>query len=142
MAKEKPRQPLLLDVNVLLALGWREHQAHAAVVARLHEAQPWATSAFVQLGIRLSSIGGIFHQPLSPERAASALQVLVTDALHSYLGGTLPPCDMQWSSISGAKQTTDHYLLRLAQANGARLLTFDQRLANAFAQAPLELLFI
>jgi predicted nucleic acid-binding protein len=48
---------LLLDVNVLLALAWPNHQFHAAA---LRELQPrrgrWATCALTQLGfIRLSS---------------------------------------------------------------------------------------
>jgi hypothetical protein len=134
-------QRLLLDVNVLLALGWSEHQAHAQVLTRLHDAQPWATCAIAQLGfIRISATPGIFHQPLSPERAAQALQALIADAQHSYIAEQHPPCAMPWSGVSGPKQTTDHYLLRLAQANGARLLTLDRRLANAFADAPVELI--
>jgi toxin-antitoxin system PIN domain toxin len=141
VAKPDSEQRLLLDVNVLLALGWAEHQAHSRVVARLHDAQPWATCAIVQLGfIRLSSTAGIFHQPLSPQRAAQALQTLVADTQHSYLSEQSPPCAMDWGDVSGPKQTTDRFLLGLAQAHGARLLTLDRRLSNAFTQAPLELL--
>ncbi len=47
---------LLLDVNVLLALAWPNHQFHAAAIAALSSRARWATCALTQLGfIRLSS---------------------------------------------------------------------------------------
>lgn len=132
---------LLLDVNVLLALGWKEHEAHSRVITRLDASQAWATCAIVQLGfIRLSGTAGIFHQPLSPERAAQALQVLVADHLHKFLDDSVVPCEVVWSAASGPKQTTDVYLLALAEKYGARLLTLDQRLARAFPNSALEIL--
>lgn len=133
--------PLLLDVNCLLALGWAEHQAHAQVVQRLHEQQTWRTCAIVQLGfIRLSSTPGLFHQALSPDRAAAALRVLVADRLHEFVPHAYAPVDLDWSAVSGPKQSTDTWLLGLAERSGSRFLTLDRRLANAFPRAALELL--
>lgn len=132
---------LLLDVNVLLALGWKEHEAHARVIARLHSKQAWATCATVQLGfIRLSATAGIFHQPLAPARAALALQALVADKLHQFLAESVVPCQLAWDAVLGPKQTTDVYLLGLAEKYRAQLLTLDQRLVRAFPNAALELL--
>jgi predicted nucleic acid-binding protein len=56
---------LLLDVNVLLAMAWPNHQFHLAVVRRL-ESRPnrWATCAITQLGfIRLSANQAVVGTP-------------------------------------------------------------------------------
>ncbi|CAN7736426.1 PIN domain-containing protein [Pseudorhodoferax sp. LjRoot39] len=136
------RQPaVLLDVNTLVALGWVEHEAHAAVVQRLDTAAAWATCAITQLGfVRISCTSGIFSRTLSPPQAHAALQALCADAEHAYLAEhpAVTACD--FSLLSGPRQTTDTYLLALAQHHGMRLLTLDKLLAQAFAGGPFELL--
>ncbi|GHC70529.1 ribonuclease VapC39 [Pseudorhodoferax aquiterrae] len=136
------RQPaVLLDMNTLVALGWVEHEAHAAVVQRLDAAAAWATCAITQLGfVRISSTSGIFSRTLSPPQAHAALQALCADAEHAYLAEhpAVTACD--FGRLTGPRQTTDAYLLALAQHHGMRLLTLDKRLAQAFAGGPFELL--
>jgi len=132
---------LLLDVNVLLALGWTEHEHHELVLKRLHAEQRWASSAITQLGfIRISSTPGIFSQALSPASAASVLAQLLADPLHAYLTERAPPVALDWQNVQGCKQTTDLFLLRLAAERNAKLLTMDRRLAASFPTAALELL--
>ena len=134
---------LLLDVNALLALGWAEHEAHAAVVKRLARAIPWATCPITQLGfVRISATSGIFSRTLSPPQAHSALTALCADKQHRFLAAHPSVTDADFSQLSGARQTTDAYLLALAQHHQMRLLTLDRRLANAFPGSGLELLAV
>ncbi len=134
---------LLLDVNALLALGWCEHQAHAAVVARLHDGQRWATCNITQLGfIRISSNPGVFHQPTEPAEAARFLATMTKDPLHLFIELTPAPTLVSWPNKSGYKQTTDIYLIELAKKSKATLLTFDLRLQRAFPNAAVETLVL
>ena len=134
---------LLLDVNALLALGWREHQAHAAVVARLHDGQRWATCNITQLGfIRISSNPGVFHQPTEPVEAARFLATLTQDPLHLFIELTPAPTVVPWPNKSGYKQTTDIYLIELAKKSNATLLTFDLRLQRAFPSSAVETIVV
>ena len=63
-------QPLLLDVNALLALAWPKHQFHDAILERLERrpAPRWATCALTQLGfVRLSSNPTIVERRDAPD---------------------------------------------------------------------------
>ena len=132
---------LLLDVNALLALGWAEHEAHAAVVKRLGRATPWATCPITQLGfVRLSATSGIFSRTLSPPQAHAALAALCADKHHHFLATHPSVTEADFSQLSGPRQTTDAYLLALAQHHRSRLLTLDRRLAQTFPASAVELL--
>lgn len=134
---------LLLDVNALLALGWHEHQAHTAVVERLHENQRWASCNITQLGfIRVSSNPGVFHQPTEPGDAARYLATLTQDPLHLFIEHTPAPTVMTWPTKSGYKQTTDIYLIELAEKSKATLLTLDLRLKRAFPKNDVEAIVV
>ena len=135
--------PVLLDVNTLLALGWVEHEAHAVVVKRLAQTGKWATCPITQLGfVRISATGGIFSRTLSPLQAHAALAALCADKQHRFIAEHPSVLDSDFSQLSGPRQTTDAYLLALAQHHRMRLLTLDRRLSNAFPDAALELLAV
>ena len=126
---------LLLDVNVLLAVAWPNHQFHAAAVAALSSQKRWATCALTQLGfIRLSSNPAAVGTAKSPHEAAGLLARLVADSSHTYLDSLPAPAADEWRDafgrIVGHRQVTDAYLLRLAAANHAVLVTFDHRLES------------
>lgn len=124
---------VLLDVNVLVALGWEQHEHHAAVLSRLHVDQAWATCAITQLGfIRISSIPGLFHVLLTPVQAADVLSGLLADSQHRVLPDIPAVSSVDWSQVSSAKHTTDAYLVALAKASNARLLTLDRQLAGKY----------
>lgn len=132
---------LLLDVNALLALGWAEHEAHDAVVECLGLATPWATCSITQLGfVRISATSGIFSRTLAPSQAHAVLATLCADPHHHFVATDLSVTEADFSQLSGPRQTTDAYLLALAQHHQMRLLTFDRRLAQAFPGPGLELL--
>ncbi|HLH20021.1 MAG TPA: TA system VapC family ribonuclease toxin [Bryobacteraceae bacterium] len=129
---------LLLDVNVLLAIAWPNHQFHAAVTATLASGNPWATCALRQLGfIRLSSNPAAVPAAKSPQAAADLLARLVADSLHVYLHELPAPASEGIRGVFGAllghRQITDAYLLALAAANDAVLVTFDRRLQSTGA---------
>ena len=131
---------LLLDVNVLLALAWPNHQFHWAATKRLARGKErWATCALTQLGfIRLSSNPAVVGVPKSPWEAASILALLTQDSRHVYWDSLPSPATRMFTEslqlILGSKQVIDSYLLTLAVRSHATLLTFDFRLAS-FAQA-------
>jgi len=125
----------LLDVNVLLALAWPNHQFHRAARQRLESSGArWATCALTQLGfIRLSSNPSVVGVVKSPSESARLLSAMVSDARHVYLNSLPEPASAQvvgaFRSLLGGRQVTDAYLLYLAGQNRATLLTFDSRLA-------------
>ena len=127
------RRPLLLDVNALMALAWPNHQFHRAVVARLERQPPprWATCALTQLGfVRLSSNPAIVGVRRAPSQAVDLLTELVRDRRHRYLETCppLPSVAARFQRLLGHQQVTDVYLIAVAAANDAVLLTLDRRL--------------
>src|SRR5689334_5380849 len=115
---------LLLDVNVLLAIAWPNHQFHRAAIAALSSQRRWATCALTQLGfIRLSSNPSVVATARSPHEAAGLLAQLVADSLHIYVDSLPAPVSEGWqdafATVLGHQQVTDAYLLRLAAANHA-----------------------
>ena len=145
--KRASSELLLLDVNVLLAIAWPNHQFHAAATQRLEATHSrWATCALTQLGfIRLSSNPAVVTAAKSPAEAAALLAVLVSDDRHEYLAALPSPVEGETRSIFekllGPVQVTDAYLLGLARRNNAILVTFDARLKElARSAAEVEIL--
>jgi uncharacterized protein len=134
MASSEAR-PLLLDVNVLLALAWPNHQFHGAVVRRLDRrpSPEWATCLLTQLGfVRLSSNPAIVGVTKTPGQALELLSRLIADGHHLYLDKlpSLVSVENSFRTLLGHQQVTDAYLVAIAEANDATLLTLDQRLAG------------
>src|SRR6185369_5906821 len=120
---------------VLLAITWPNHQFHATAIAALASQNRWATCALTQLGfIRLSSNPAAVATAKSPREAAGLLAHLVADPLHVYLKSLPAPASAIWrdafTALLGHQQVTDAYLLKLAIANNAVLVTFDRRLVS------------
>lgn len=125
---------LLLDVNVLLALAWPNHQFHAVATGRLESSKErWATCALTELGfLRLSTNPAVVGSAVSPSEAAALLAKMVSDTTHIYLGEIPSPENREnlgdIDRLMGPKQLTDLYLLRVAGNSSARFPTFDTRL--------------
>lgn len=133
--KKASSELLFLDVNVLLAIAWPTHQFHAAATSALSNGKRWATCALTQLGfIRLSSNPAVVGSAKSPLEAASLLARLVDDAFHIYIDSLPAPACEDWRdtflAVLGHNRVTDAYLLKLAAANDAVLVTFDRRLES------------
>ncbi len=131
-------RPLLLDVNALIALAWPNHQFHGAVTQRLERrtAPRWASCALTQLGlVRLSSNPSVVGVRKSPSQALDLLSRLTADARHVYLTTlpSLPESARHFQRLIGHQQVTDAYLVAIAEANDAMLLTLDQRLGSTTA---------
>jgi len=116
------------------------------VLARL-ERQPaprWATCALTQLGfVRLSSNPKVVAVRKTPAEAVALLADLTRDSQHIYLENlpALPRTASVFGHLLGHQQVTDAYLLGVAEANGATLLTLDRRLVPPAAmRAHLEIL--
>jgi toxin-antitoxin system PIN domain toxin len=138
---------LLLDVNVLVAMAWPNHQFHRAATQRLESSRNrWATCALTQLGfIRLSSNPAVVGIPKSPAEAAALLRIMVQDARHVYLEALPSPIARDFGAalegLLGHQQLTDAYLLALAARHKATFVTFDARMKHFAAPgATLEVL--
>jgi uncharacterized protein len=132
---------LLLDVNVLLAIAWPNHQFHAPAIALLSSKRRWATCALTQLGfIRLSSNPAAIPTAKSPQEATGLLARLAADSLHIYLDSLPAPASQGWQDafgkLIGHQQVMDAYLVRLAAINNAVLVTFDRRLESVAGGNP------
>ena len=124
---------MLLDVNVLLAITWTNHQHHA-VARRWFDKQRrkgWATCAVTELGfIRLSSNPAFTKEAASPAEACDVLTRLRHLGKHRFLPCDLSPSELgaAWRQTMGYRQTTDVYLALLAQHHGVQLATLDRKL--------------
>jgi toxin-antitoxin system PIN domain toxin len=121
---------VLLDLNVLFALAWPNHQFHAVSTRRMEvKSQRWATCALTQLGfIRLSCNSAVTSSPKLPYEAACMLGAMIDEPLHVYLESLPIPNLEIFKSATGHKQITDAYLLDLARRHDATFLTFDAKL--------------
>ena len=121
----------LLDVNVLLALAWPNHQHHGAAHAWFHReaVQGWATCALTQLGfIRLSSTPAYTSAPATPREAATLLGQLTAHVAHHYWAALAEPASLGFDRALGHQQVMDAYLVSVAERHQGRLVTFDSRM--------------
>jgi hypothetical protein len=133
----------LLDVNVLLALGWPNH-VHHGDAQRWFEARRhvgWATCAVTELGfVRLSSNPRFSANPQTPENACALLRELRTLPKHHYWqeepgGLSSPACQRAFSKVLNHELVTDAFLVAVATAQGGKLATFDRVLPRLFGDA-------
>lgn len=126
---------MLLDINVLLALAWPNHQFHGAARAWFSNrtGEPWSTCAVTQLGfIRLSSNPAFTDCAVIPAEAARLLSLMTERDDHVFLEARGEPCRSEvWSAVGGHRQVTDAYLVSLVRGHGTELATFDLRLARS-----------
>ena len=126
----------LLDINVLVALCWTNHEQHAAATAWFKRQQRagWATSALTQSGfVRVSSNPRVFADAPSPVKAASILAANLQHPSHRFLADDLSFRDAVEpfeNRLSGHQQVTDAYLYGLAIRKRAVLATFDASIAE------------
>ena len=124
----------LLDVNVLLALGFQNHEFHRQVALWVRSEQPahLATCSITELGfVRvLAQAPGyglaIGHARTLLLRLKESVSPRFTFINDSHDVSHLP------SWVKTAKQITDGHLAQLAKANGAVLATLDRKIPGAF----------
>lgn len=126
----------LLDVNVLVALLWADHDDHNAARQwfKEHEKKGWATCPFTQAAfVRIVSNPAFSRQAVTPVEAIVLLEENLQRSSHEFWPDTLSLAEAASfvsSKLSGHQQVTDAYLLGLAIHHRAKLVTFDKRLSS------------
>jgi toxin-antitoxin system PIN domain toxin len=130
----------LLDVNLLVALGWANHVHHAAAHASFaaNAEAGWATCPMTECGfIRISANPRAIAEAVPPIEAVRLLDGLANHPHHVFWKDELPAKgveSLRSGVAAGHQQVTDAYLVALAGHHGGRFATFD-RAARALAPA-------
>jgi hypothetical protein len=125
----------LLDVNLLMALLWENHEHHAQARSWFKNVSAFATCPVVQLGFARVSSHPLLGYGLTPELAFGVLRQFIADPRHEFIPDDLSCADrvVRTELMTGANQITDRYLVALARQHGFSLATLDQPLAKSFA---------
>jgi predicted nucleic acid-binding protein len=128
----------LLDVNVLVALGFDRHEFHdhsANWIRSLRAAgiPDLATCSIVELGfVRVLSQTQAYGFTVAQAELLLSRTKSMDVAKFEFIADNLGASDLPgWVKL--AKQITDGHLVELAKANGAILATLDERIPGAFA---------
>ena len=133
----------LLDVNLLLALAWPNHQHHGAAHDWFADRgrKAWATCTLTQLGfIRLSSNPSYSGVRLTPGDAADLLRRWTNQKSHAFWPSI--SCDERalFVHCTGHQQVNDAWLVAMAIHQKGKLATFDMRLlGHAAGKSVVEL---
>jgi len=129
----------LLDLNILTALLWPDHEHHTAAHAWFSKRAPapWATCPLTQLGfVRLVTNPAFSPEALSPPQAIALLAQNIAHERHEFWSENLQVANAvkgMEPRLSGYRQITDAYLLALAKQRKGVLATFDRGLQNLAA---------
>lgn len=131
----------LLDVNVLLALLWRDHAEHRAVAQWFRTSvTSWATCPPTQLGfVRVLSLPSVSKGFVAPADAMVLLEKNLADTRHIFWHADIEfvdPVRSACHTLVGSKQTTDAYLVALAQRHGGKLATLDRGILELVRDKP------
>jgi toxin-antitoxin system PIN domain toxin len=118
----------LLDVNVLLALAWPNHQHHRLAEDWFlrHAKAGWATCALTELGfVRLSSNPAYSKNAVSPLNAIGLLAELRSMGKHTFWQAMPSVVNLKHLPLAGHRQLNDALLVVLAEEQRGRVVTFD-----------------
>jgi toxin-antitoxin system PIN domain toxin len=128
---------MLLDVNLLIAGVVENHADHKRAQDLLSTLDRFYTTPTTQGGLvrfltRPWKNEKKQEQPprMSIAMAMAALREVTNSPKHSFLPDDEPFTNVSLLSMSGHRQWTDAYLLRLARAHGLRLATLEQKMNN------------
>jgi uncharacterized protein len=130
--------PFLLDVNVLIALGWKGHPDHNIAqdwFARNNRAG-WATCPFTEAAfVRIVTNPAFSANAALPVEALTLLATNLNHRTHQFWADSISLRDAvrQFEDrLVGHQQITDAYLLGLAIHNKGRLATLDRSVIDLF----------
>lgn len=132
----------LLDINVLVALLWTNHEQHDAASRwfRRHQKRGWATCPMTQAGfVRVSSNPRVFADAPTPGKATEILEGNLAHATHRFFADHLRFSEAIapfGDRLLGHQQVTDAYLFGLAVHHHAILATFDSGIAALAGNDP------
>ena len=109
----------LLDVNLLMALLWENHEHHQIARAWLRHVTDFATCPVSQLGFARVSSHPALGYSMSPDQAFAVLRGFLADRRHHFVPDDLSCEDrvLRTDLMAGANQVTDHYLVAVAPAS-------------------------
>ena len=116
----------LLDVNMLIAAIWRDHQDHAGVEVWLRGKQT-ATCPISELGFLRISSGDAFPFRADPEVCRNALSEFLRKRRCQFIPDDFSP---QTIAAESSRQFTDLYLAELAHKHRMKLATLDTRISH------------
>jgi toxin-antitoxin system PIN domain toxin len=127
-------KPYLLDINVLIALAWRNHVHHEDVQRWFARkgAAGFRTCPTNQTGfVGISSNPAFTPQPVTAGEALDLLDRITHLSGHEFWFDDLPLRNAvaPGTLLGGHRQVTDVYLLALASAHGGVLATLDRGVA-------------
>ena len=126
----------LLDVNVLIAMLDANHAHHVTVSEwfAAHVEAGWASCPLTQNGcVRIVSQPR-YPNTLGVAEAVARLQAAVSTPWHEFFADDVSLLDdavVNRRQLLSPRQLTDVYLLALAAAHGARLVTLDKSVSLA-----------
>ena len=128
----------LLDINLLMALLWENHEHHALARRWLRGVSALGTCPVTQLGFARVSSHPLLGYGMKPEQAFTVLRRFLADPRHRFIPDDLSCEDrvVRTDLMGGPNQVTDRYLVALARQHGCTLATLDEPLAQAFADEP------
>jgi toxin-antitoxin system PIN domain toxin len=130
MTSTAPASRWLLDVNVLLALAWPSHPHHELCRhwVKDHAGITICTCPITQMGFVRLSVLPKAERSSSTTEALRYLAVVMQMEQHEFW-----PDSLSWAEVEalqgplrGYLQVTDAYLLALARAHFAKLITLDR----------------
>jgi toxin-antitoxin system PIN domain toxin len=127
----------LLDVNLLIASVVENHIAHECARKFLQSTSRFYTTPTTQGGF-LRFLTRPWKDELKREQpprltmaaALETLRELMSSPQHVFLPDDEPFTSLALRSMSGHRQWTDAYLMRLARKNGLRFATLERKLDN------------
>jgi toxin-antitoxin system PIN domain toxin len=136
----------LLDANVLIALAWPEHSAHARASLWFgrHARQGWATCPMTQAAlVRVLSNPAFSPRSLTPSGALLVLKRNVELPGHQFWNDSLQlgeALERIPTTPTGHQQITDAYLVALAMHNRGKLATLDRGIPRFAPAGSVELI--
>ena len=133
----------LFDVNVLIALLDENHTHHATVSDWFadHVEHGWASCPLTQNGCLRIVSQPRYPNALGVAEAVIRLREAVSTPWHRFLADDVSLLDdgiVDRRQLLGPRQLTDVYLLALAVAHGARLVTLDKSVSFAAVRGASE----
>ena len=138
--------PFLLDVNVLLALAWPDHELHdrAGVWFDSRQRHGWATCALTQTAfVRILSNPAFSSEALTPRNAVHVLETNLSIPGHHFWKETISFADAIQNCaarITGHQQIADAYLAGLAVHYRGKLATLDKGIKAWVAAGAVEII--
>jgi len=127
----------LLDVNVLIASVFQDHPHFARATKFVEELEhfytcPTTQGGFLRFATRPWKDNSGLEQPprLSMAEAHAKLKELTAVTGHAFLPDDIAFTELALRSMSGHKQWTDAYLLKLARRHKLRLASLESRMSN------------